>query len=93
MINVLGENYYIDLDEIEKYLDMSDESTSEPLTGATEMKINIIKFEMVKLLLETVLSENEIMDDKLGIKSTSNTSIPFKLAFNSLLNKKLINHY
>jgi hypothetical protein len=93
MINVLGENYYIDLDEIEKYLDMSDETTSEPLTGATEMKINIIKFEMVKLLLETVLSENEIMDDKLGMKSSSNTSIPFKLSFNSLLNKKLINHY
>ena len=63
------------------------------LTGTTEMRINIIKFEMVKLLLETVLSENEIMDDKLGIKSSSNTSIPFKLAFNSLLNKKLINHY
>jgi hypothetical protein len=93
MINVLGENYYIDLDEIEQYLDMSDETTTEPLTGTTEMRINIIKFEMVKLLLETVLSENEIMDDKLGIKSSSNTSIPFKLAFNSLLNKKLINHY
>jgi len=93
MINVLGENYYIDLDEIEQYLDMSDETTTEPLTGTTEMKINIIKFEMVKLLLETVLSENEIMDDKLGMKSSSNTSIPFKLAFNSLLNKKLINHY
>ena len=68
MINVLGENYFIDLDEIEKYLDMSDETSSEPLTGTTEMRINIIKFEMVKLLLETVLSENEIMDDKLGMK-------------------------
>ena len=75
MINVLGENYYIDLDEIEQYLDMSDETTTEPLTGTTEMRINIIKFEMVKLLLETVLSENEIMDDKLGIKSSSNTTV------------------
>jgi hypothetical protein len=93
MINVLGENYFIDLDEIEQYLDMSDETTTEPLTGTTEMRINIIKFEMVKMLLETVLSENEIMDDKLGMKASSNTSIPFKLAFNSLLNKKLINHY
>jgi hypothetical protein len=93
MINVLGENYFIDLDEIEKYLDMSDEINTEPITGTTEMRINIIKFEMVKLLLETVLSENEIMDDKLGMKSSSNTTIPFKLAFNSLLNKKLINHY
>ena len=26
MINVLGENYYIDLDVIEKYLDMSDDT-------------------------------------------------------------------
>lgn len=93
MINVFGENYFIDLDEIEKYLDMSDEVAPESLTGTTEMRINIIKFEMVKMLLETILSENEIMDDKLGLKSSGNTSVPFKLAFNSLLNKKLINHY
>jgi hypothetical protein len=92
MINVLGENYFIDLDEIEKYLDMTDELTVETTSGLTEMKINIIKFEMVKLMLETVLSENDDMDDKIGVKSTQ-TSIPFRIAFNSLLNKKLINHY
>jgi hypothetical protein len=57
------------------------------------MRINIIKFEMVKMLLETILTEQEIMDEKLGMKSNSNTSIPFRIAFNSLLNKKLINHY
>ena len=93
MISVLGENYYIDLDVIEQYLDMSDDTTTEPLTGSTEMKINIIKFEMVKMLLDTVLTEQEIVDEKLGLKSNSNTSIPFRIAFNSLLNKKLINHY
>jgi hypothetical protein len=92
MINVLGENYFIDLDEIEKYLDRTDETTVEPVTGSTEMRINIIKFEMVKLMLETVLSEHDDMDDKIGVKST-HTSIPFRIAFNSLLNKKLINHY
>ena len=92
MLNVLGENYYVDLDEIEKYLDMTDEVSVEPTTGSTEMRINIIKFEMVKLMLETVLSEHDDMDDKIGVKS-SNTSIPFRIAFNSLLNKNLINHY
>jgi len=92
MINVLGENYYVDLDEIEKYLDMTDEVSVETTTGSTEMRINIIKFEMVKLMLETVLSEHDDMDGKIGVKS-SNTSIPFRIAFNSLLNKKLINHY
>ena len=93
MISVLGENYYIDLDVIEEYLDMSDDTTTEPLTGSTEMKINIIKFEMIKMLLETVLTEQDIVDEKLGMKSSANTSIPFRIAFNSLLNKKLINHY
>lgn len=94
MIQVLGENYFIDLDEIENYLDMSQEQKDlDSESGVTETKINIIKFEMVKLLLDTVLSEPEIMDEKLGMKSNTSLSIPFKIAFNSLLNKKLINHY
>ena len=93
MISVFNENYFVDLDEVEKYLDMSDSPSIEPLTGNTEMRINIVKFELVKLLLEVVLSENEDIDEKLGLKSSSQTSIPFRLAFNSLLNKKLINHY
>jgi len=94
MIQVLGENYFIDLDEIENYLDMNqDDNGDDSESGVTETKINIIKYEMVKLLLETVLTEQEVIDEKLGMKSNSNVSIPFKIAFNSLLNKKLINHY
>ena len=94
MIQVFGENYFIDLDEIENYLDMSQTDDSEDSeSGVTETKINIIKYEMVKLLLDTVLTEQEVVDEKLGMKSNSNVSIPFKIAFNSLLNKKLINHY
>ncbi len=95
MLNVLGENYYIDLDEVEKYLDMSDsfEDNSEQLSGTTEMRINVIKFELVKLLLETILSEQEPIEDNLGLKSNKNTSVPFRLAFNTLLNKQLINRY
>jgi hypothetical protein len=94
MIQVLGENYFIDLDEIENYLDMSQTDDSEDSeSGVTETKINIIKFEMVKMLLDTILNEQEIVDEKLGMKSNAQVSIPFRLAFNSLLNKKLINDY
>jgi len=93
MLNVLGENYYVDLDAIEEYLDMTDESSVEPTTGSTEMRINIIKFEMVKILVDTLMTEGEDTDEKLGLKSSNSTSIPFRIAFNSLLNKKLINHY
>lgn len=97
MIKVLGEHYYFDLDKIEEYLDMSDKSneksTDENELSLSETKINIIKFEMVKMLMDTVLTENEDTDETLGSKSSSNTTIPFRLAFNSLLNKKLINYY
>jgi hypothetical protein len=85
------------LDKIEEYLDMSikpdEEVEEDEFSGSTDMKINIIKFEMVKMLMDTILTEHEEIDEKLGMKSSNNTSIPFRLSFNSLLNKKLINHY
>ena len=93
MIKVLGENYYIDLDKVEEYLDMSNQYPEEETSGNTETRINIIKFEMVKMLMDTILTEHEEIDEQLGMKANSNTSIPFRLAFNSLLNKKIINHY
>tara|TARA_R110000868_G_scaffold8447_4_gene43832 strand:+ start:203 stop:496 length:294 start_codon:yes stop_codon:yes gene_type:complete len=97
MIKVLGENYYFDLDKIEEYLDMSikpgEDIEDDEFSGSTDMKVNIIKFEMVKMLMDTILTEHEEIDEKLGMKSSNNTSIPFRLSFNSLLNKKRINHY
>lgn len=94
MIKVLGENYFIDMDEVEKYLDMGQsENQFDSESGMSETKINIVKYEMVKMLFDTILTEQENIDEKLGMKSSSNVSIPFRIAFNSLLNKKLINHY
>jgi short-subunit dehydrogenase involved in D-alanine esterification of teichoic acids len=99
MIKVLGENYYIDLDVIENYIDMSDNKTydddNDDVSDSTtqEVKVNLIKFELIKMMLDTILSEGEEIDDKLGIKSMGGATIPFKIAFNTLLNKKIINHY
>jgi hypothetical protein len=91
MIEVMGENYFIDLDEIENYVDMTD---PVDFSGSSEMKINIIKYEMVKLLVEVVLAEDMEPTDTLGLKKTKmNATVPFKLAFNSLLNKKIIKHF
>lgn len=90
MINILGQNYYIDLDEVENYLEIQEDTE---ISGDTESKVNLIKFELVKMLLETILSEGDEEDERLGLKNSNKTSIPFKLAFNTLLNKKLINYY
>ena len=94
MINVLGETYYVDLDLVEQYIGIPNDDNDKTMSGETsEIKINIIKFDLVKMMLDTVLTEHEDGDETLGMKQSSNTSIPFRIAFNSLLNKKLINHY
>ena len=48
---------------------------------------------MVKLLTDVLLTEAEEVDETLGMKSSGSLSIPFKIAFNSLMNKKLLNKY
>jgi hypothetical protein len=91
MLKILGENYYLDLDEIDNYIQIKND---EPLTGSTEAThISIIKYETIKLMLEILMDEQDELDETLGIKGSGHLSIPFKLAFNTLLNKKLLNKY
>lgn len=90
MLNIWGENYFVDLDEVENYLDIKENVLTAE--GNTETRVNVIKFEMVKMFLEVLLSETNDSEDKLGLKNKE-LSIPFKIAFNTLLNKKLINRY
>ena len=91
MLKIMGDHYFIDLDAREKYVDMTVQNVDT--TGKTETAINIIKYETVKLMLDVILTESDDADDKLGLASANNLSLPFKLAFNTLLNKKIINKY
>jgi hypothetical protein len=90
MLKILGEYYYLDLDEIDNYLQIKDrEPSPEPNDG---IHISIVKYETIKLMLEVIMDEHGQIDEALAGRG-SETTIPFKLAFNTLLNKKLINKY
>lgn len=82
MFTVFGENYYLDLDKIDKEVEMKNTSG--------ESQIHLVKYEMIKNMVETILTENEIVDENMGMKSNE-VSIPFKISFNSLLMKSIIN--
>ena len=41
-------------------------------------------------MIEVVLTEREELDENLGIHSAKKTSIPFRLAFNTLLRHNII---
>ena len=90
-MNILGGEYgrCLDLDKIEEFTNVP---PPEDFSGISENHISVVKYDMVKLLIEILMTENEQIDETLGMKSNE-ISIPFKLAFNSLINKKLINKY
>ncbi len=91
MLKILWDHYYFDLDEIEEFINV--EPIEGEFSGEPANQISVVKYEMVKMLIDTVLTEDEEADETLGLKASNDLSIPFKLAFNSLLNKKLINKY
>ena len=87
MLKILGENYYVDLDKIEEYV-VIDPPTD--FTGQPQNHISVVKYELIRMMIETLIVENEEVDETLGMKN-NDLSIPFRLSFNSLLYKKLIN--
>ena len=90
MLQVLGENYYLDLDKIDDYVQVKGEKPS--VSGVTEgTHISVIKYDTVKLMIEIIMDETEDVDEQLGSKGTNNLSVPFKIAFNTLLYKNLLN--
>lgn len=89
MIEVLGEMYYIDLDSVTETINIPSE---ERFSGDTEQTINLVSFEIVKMMLEIIMIEKEEIDNNLGVHSTKDLSIPFKIAFNTLLKHQILKH-
>lgn len=97
MFKIFNETYYVDIDKIDEYVQIKvpveideDQLGMESSEPKEEAQIHLVKYELIKNLLETVLTESHEVDEKMG-PSNSELTIPFKIAFNSLLIKKIIN--
>lgn len=82
LFNIFGENYYIDIDKVEKEVEMAN------LSG--ESQIHLVKYELIKTMIEVLITESEPVDEKMG-PTNSELTIPFKISFNSLVMKNIIN--
>lgn len=56
MLKILGDNYYFDIDEIENYINVEPPTD---FTGLPQNHISVVKYEMVKMMVETLIVENE----------------------------------
>jgi hypothetical protein len=91
MIDILGHSYYVDLTELEQFVELSDFKPTEEEDN-NHQHFSIIKFELLKMMIEVVLTEREELDDNLGMHSAKSTSIPFRIAFNTLLRHNIIKY-
>lgn len=89
MLKILGEYYYVDMDMIDTFTKIEDTSEQTEENEMDGTKVHLVKYETVKFMLEIVMDQQSEVDEKL--LGSSELSIPFKLAFNTLLNKKIIN--
>ncbi len=88
MLKLFNEHYYIDMNEIEDFVNLEIVTLSG---GTNEQQIKFVKYEMIKMMMEVLMTEREETDEMLGPKSS--TTIPFKLSFNTLLNENIIKQY
>jgi hypothetical protein len=92
MFKILGEYYYIDLDAIDEFTRIYGKPSvdGEDDSDESQEKVHIVKYETLKFMLEIIMERPDDIDDKLGMASTE-LPLSFKLAFNTLLTKKIIN--
>jgi hypothetical protein len=88
MLKLFNEHYYIDLDTVEERVNLEIISMSG---DSSEQQVKFVKYEMIKMMMEVLMTEREETDEMLGHKSS--VSIPFKLSFNTLLNEQIIKKY
>lgn len=104
MLQFLEENYYVDFIALEKEVNIPKNEAGKEITTEKETEktsddafaqhISVVKFETIKMMLEVVLTEREEIDDNLGIRAgtSKSLSIPFKIAFNTLLRHGIIKY-
>lgn len=91
MLKFLGENYYLDINELEKQVSLDKSHLPNPIeSGDTEQQISLTRYEVFKSLIDVILTEREELDEGLGMHAGKDLTIPFRFAFNTLLINNII---
>jgi hypothetical protein len=93
MLEIFGKQYYIDIDRVteECRLEVKNpEEVSEENNEEDQQTINIFKYEILKMFIERILSENFEDDESIGAFGSDSTTLSFKLAFNTLIKKQIL---
>jgi hypothetical protein len=83
-LKIGGEYVYLDVDNFLNQVQMVEKTKEEETT------LNLPKFEFFKLMLDVALGYAEEVDDKLGHLGLNKTTLPFRLALNTLIEYNIL---
>lgn len=86
-LKIGGEYVYLDVDNFLSHIEMEKISTKE---DEESVAVNLPKFEFFKLMLDVALGYAEEVDDKLGHLGLNKTTLPFRLALNTLIEYNIL---
>ena len=98
LLNVGGKEFYFDIDKLAKEVQYVTDTKCEEVPKQEQtvedefstLKIDVTKYEMYRALIGSILTFNEVVDDKMGMVGLNQLPIPFKLSFNTLLMKGIL---
>lgn len=105
LFDIAGDEFYFDLDTIADFVrineeennldellnNSSKENKNETIVESQGPLIDMTRWDLVKAMIETILSENGIVDEGMGKTMLGKQlSIPCRLSFNTLIKHKLI---
>jgi hypothetical protein len=103
LLEIGGKELYFDIDrlsdvvKLETKMDVNQiltkvdsEGETEEMVDESSLQIDITKYEMYREMIGTILGYGEEIDDKMGFVGLNKTSVPFKMAYNTLLMKGII---
>ena len=98
LLEICGKELFFDIDKLSDIckiedIDMDDDQLDDdiiPLMENVGIQIDVTKYEMYREMIGTLLMYNEQIDNKMGMIGLNSTTVPFKLAYNTLLMKSII---
>lgn len=88
MVEIFGKNYYINIDAVSEKCRTGNMIKNED--GSETFEINIFQYEIIKMCLDRILNDIEDVDEELGAFGQTDTSISFKIAFNTLIKNQIL---
>jgi len=99
LLEICGKELFFDIDKLSDICKIEDiEEDNEqpkdveklPLMENMGMQIDVTKYEMYREMIGTLLMYQEQIDNKMGMVGLNSTTVPFKLAYNTLLMKGIL---